>query len=89
MEDFQITYNEDTGIIETRIHGAFNSSLVDTMGPVIAKMVLEKNAKALLLDFSKSKISLSTMEMQKTGQDAHLNGPWRTVKRSMSHSNSE
>jgi len=50
--------------------------------------------KALRLDIIKNMIITSErfgfeIEVQKTGQDAHLNGPWRTVKRSMSHSNSE
>lgn len=65
MKDFQISFNKEYGVIESRIHSSFNSSLLNNMAPELAKMTKETNAKALLLDFSKSKISFSTLEIYK------------------------
>lgn len=65
MKKFQLSYNEKNGVIESRIHSSFDNTLMDNMAPELAKMAKETNAKALLLDFSKSDISFSTLEIYK------------------------
>jgi hypothetical protein len=60
---FEINWNSKNNIVEARVNDLFNYDLLDRMAPGLVQMLKEKNSRLILIDFRKSKISMSTMKI--------------------------
>ena len=63
---FKVTYNENTNIIESRVHGDFDCGLIERMVPELAKLVLKMNSDLIFIDFRYCKVNMSTMKIYET-----------------------
>ena len=63
--EFQILYNQEIGVIEARVSSIFNLNLIDNMAPELAKKAVNTGCKLMLIDFSKTEISMKTVEIFK------------------------
>jgi hypothetical protein len=66
----EVAFNEQEQIIEVMVEESFNWSVVERVAPQVSRLALEKHTFHVLLDFRRSGITLSTVQIYMTPEKA-------------------